>query len=114
MGINFHGSADAGVPDGFRECCQVKIGIVLVLDIIVGHISMSVAVDGYFVGQSYLFADLSMGLICTGANTTAKGEIGGSADILMLSTDYPTCLFEMINSNLSNCSAETIPSGSGQ
>ena len=83
-------------------------------DIIVGHISMSEAVDGYFVGQSYLFADLSMGLICTGDNTTAKGEIGGSADILMLSTDYPTCLFEMINSNLSNCSAETIPSGSGQ
>ena len=89
MGINFHGSADAGVPDGFRECCQVKIGIVLVFDIIVGHISMSEAVDGYFVGQSYLFADLSMGLICTGANTTTKGEIGGSADILMLSTDYP-------------------------
>ena len=94
MGINFHGSADAGVPDEFRECCQVKIGIVLVFDIIVGHIRVAKAVHSDIVGQTDLFTDFSVRLAGAAADTATKGEIGRTADILMLPADGIILFFD--------------------
>jgi len=40
QGIYLHGCPNAGVADGFGEGSQIKIGIVLVLDVIMGHVSV--------------------------------------------------------------------------
>ena len=50
VGVDLHGGADAGMADRLRKCGQVKIGIVLVLDVVVRHIGMPQAVHGDFVG----------------------------------------------------------------
>ena len=46
MCINLHSGTDTGMTDGFGEGSQVEVGIIFVLDVIVGHISMTKAVDG--------------------------------------------------------------------
>ena len=40
MGIDLHGSSDTGVADGFGEGCQIEVGIVLMLDVVVGRVSV--------------------------------------------------------------------------
>lgn len=78
MSINFHGRPNTGMADGFGEGGQIKVGIVLVLDVIMGHISMPQAVHSNIVSQANLLADLTMTLAGTTADTTAKGKIGRS------------------------------------
>ena len=76
MGVYFHSCSDAGMADGFGEGSQIKVGIVLVLDVIVGHIGMAKSVDGNGVGQADFLADFSMALAGAATNTAAKGEVG--------------------------------------
>ena len=59
MGIDLHGGSDTGVADGFWEGGQIKVGIILVFDEVVRHISMSQTVHRDRVGQADLFADPS-------------------------------------------------------
>ena len=40
MGIDLHGGSDTGVADGFGEGCQIEVGIVLMLDVVVGRVSV--------------------------------------------------------------------------
>ena len=41
VGINFHGCPDTGVSDGLGEGGKIEVGIVFVLDVIMGHIGMA-------------------------------------------------------------------------
>ena len=50
MCINFHGCPNAGVTNGFGEGGQIEVGIVLVLDVIVGHIGMPESMHGHIMG----------------------------------------------------------------
>ena len=45
------------MSDGFGEGCQVEVGVILVFDVIVGHIGMAKAVNSYIMSQTDLFAD---------------------------------------------------------
>ena len=40
QGIYLHGCPDVRVVDRFRESGQIEVGIVLVLDVIMGHVSV--------------------------------------------------------------------------
>ena len=87
MGVNFHGCSDARVANGFGEGSQVEVGIILMLDVIMGYIGMPKAVNRDRVGQTDLFADLPVTLAGTAADATAEGEVGGSAYLLVLPAD---------------------------
>ena len=75
MGIDFHGSSDAGVTDGFGESGQIEVWIVLMLDVIVGHIGMPESMHGDIVRQTDFFTDLPVTLAGAAADTTAEGEV---------------------------------------
>ena len=94
MGIDFHGCPDAGMANGFREGCQVEVWIVLVLDVIMGHVGMAKSMNGDSMGQADLFADLPVSLAGTAADTAAEGEVGGSADVLMFPADRIVLFFD--------------------
>ena len=94
MGVDFHGRPDAGVTDGFGEGCQIEVRIVLVLDVVMGHVGMAKSVDGNSMSQADFLADFSMSLAGTAADTTAEGKVGRSADILMLPADRIVLLFD--------------------
>ena len=94
MGVNFHGCSDARVANGFGEGSQVEVGIILMLDVIMGYIGMPKAVNRDRVGQTDLFADLPVTLAGTAADATAEGEVGGSAYILVLPADRIVFLFD--------------------
>ena len=87
MGINLHSGADAGMTDGLAKSSKVKIGIVFVVQIIVGHIGMSEAMHRDRMGKADDLANLSMGLQGAGMAAAAKGERRRSADIFMLPLD---------------------------
>ena len=65
MCIDLHGCPNAGMANGFGEGCQIEVGIVLVLDIVVGHIGMPEAMHGNVVRQTNLLADLPVALAGT-------------------------------------------------
>lgn len=71
------------MTNGFGECSQIKVGIVLMLDIIVGHIRVTKAMHSNIVGQADLFTDFSVRLAGAAADTATKGEIGRSTDVLV-------------------------------
>ena len=50
MGIDFHGCPDAGMANGFREGCQVEVGIIFMLDVVMGHIGVAKTMDSDIVG----------------------------------------------------------------
>ena len=50
MGINFHGCPDAGMANGLGEGSQVEVGVILMLDVIVGHIGVAKTMDSDIVG----------------------------------------------------------------
>ena len=75
MGIDLHRCSDAGVSDGFGEGGQIEIRVVLVFDIVVGHIGVSKSVDGDIMSQTDLLADFMVRLVGAGADTAAKGEV---------------------------------------
>ena len=87
MRIDFHGSSDTGVTDGFGEGSKIEVGIVFVLDVVVGHIGMAKAVNSYIMSQTDLFADLPVALAGTAADTATKGEVGRTADVLVLAAN---------------------------
>ena len=60
--INFHGGSDAGMPNTFAKGGKIKIRIVFVMQIIVGHISVAEAMHRHRMGKTNRFANLSMGL----------------------------------------------------
>ena len=80
MGIDFHGSSDTGMADGFGERGQIEVWVVLMLDVIMGHVGMTKTVDGDIMSQADLFTDLSVSLAGAAADTAAKREIGRTAD----------------------------------
>ena len=94
MGVNFHSCPNAGVADGFGEGSQVEVGIILMLDVIMGYIGMPKAVNRDRVGQTDLFADLPVTLAGTAADTTAEREVGRIADVLVFPADRIVFLFD--------------------
>ena len=82
------------MTDGFGEGSQIKVGIIFVLDVVVGHIGMAKAMDGDIVGQANLFADLPVTLAGTAAGTTAEREVGRTADVLVFPADCIVFLFD--------------------
>ena len=95
VGINFHRRPDTGVTDGFGEGRQIKIGIVLMLDVIMGHISMPEPMHGHIMGQANLLADFSVSLTGAAADTAAKGEVGRTADIFVFPVNSVILDFSM-------------------
>lgn len=87
VSIDLHGCPNAGMANGFGEGCQIEVGIIFMLDVVVGHIGVPKTMDGDIVSQSDLLTDLPVALAGAAADTAAEGEIGGSADILMFATD---------------------------
>ena len=94
MSIDFHGGSDAGMTDGFGEGSKIEVGIVFVLDVVVGHIGMAKAVNSYIMSQTDLFADLPVTLAGTAADTTAEREVGRTADVLVFPADCIVFLFD--------------------
>ena len=94
MGIDLHGGSDTGVADGFGEGCQIEVGIVLMLDVVVGHIGMAKAVNSYIMSQTDLFADLPVALAGAATDAATKGEVRGAADKLMVPADCIVFLFD--------------------
>ena len=75
------------MTDGFGEGSKIEVGIVLMLDIVVGHIGMAKAVNSYIMSQTNLLADLPMALAGTAADATAEGEIGRATNVFMFPAD---------------------------
>ena len=50
MRIYLHGCPDTGVSYGFGEGGKIKVRIIFVLDVIVGHVGMAKSVHGHIVG----------------------------------------------------------------
>ena len=71
------------MTNGLGECSQIEVGIILMLDVVMGHISMPESMDGNLMSQTNLLADFSVALAGAAADTTPKGEVGGTADILV-------------------------------
>ena len=92
--IDFHGSSDTGVTDGLGEGSKIEVGIVLMLDVVVGHVGMTKAVNSYIMSQTDLFTDFPMPLAGTAADATAERKVRGSADILVLPADRIVFLFD--------------------
>ena len=92
--VNLHGSSDAGMPNIFAKCGKVKIRIVFMVQIIVGHISVPESMHGDIVSQTNLLANLTMRLAGAAADTATKGEVGRTADVLVLPTDGIVLLFD--------------------
>ena len=68
MSIDLHGRPDTGVPNGFGEGGQIEVRVILMLDVIVGHVGMAKAVNSYIMSQTDLFTDLPMALAGTAAD----------------------------------------------
>ena len=83
MGIDLHGGSDTGVADGFGEGGQIEVRVILMLDVIVGHISMPQTMHSNIMRQTDFLADFPVALASAAADTAAEGEIGGTADILV-------------------------------
>ena len=62
MGIDLHGGSDTGVADGFGEGGQIEVRVILMLDVIVGHISMPQTMHSNIVGQTDFLADFPVAL----------------------------------------------------
>lgn len=75
------------MPDALAESGKVKIWIVFVVQIIVGHIGMSEAMHCDRMGKADGPANLSMGLQGAGMAAATKGERRQSADIFVLPLD---------------------------
>ena len=61
VGINLHGGPDAGMTDRLGDCCQIKIRIIFVLDVILGHIGMAEAMYSiaiFVLAQSHITANI--------------------------------------------------------
>ena len=71
------------MTDRIGECSQIKVGIIFVLGVVMGHISMSETMNSDIVSQANLLTYLSMSLAGTATDTTAEGEFRRAADILM-------------------------------
>jgi hypothetical protein len=50
VGINFHGGPDTGVTDGFGEGSKIEVGIIFMLNVVMGHIGVPKAVHSNIVG----------------------------------------------------------------
>lgn len=85
--VNFHCRADAGMSDALRKGSQVKIGIILVLQVVVCHIGVPEAVNGDGMGEADCFTNLVMGLIGASGIATAEWIGGRTADIAVLMPD---------------------------
>ena len=75
------------MTDGFGEGSKIEVGIVLMLDIVVGYIGMPEAMHGNVVRQTNLLADFPVALAGAATDTAAKGEVRRSADILVFPSD---------------------------
>ncbi len=75
------------MSDALGESRQIKVGIVLVLQIIVGHVAVPETMDSDSMGEFDRLTNLVVGLI--GASGVAAAErVGGrTADIAMLPPD---------------------------
>lgn len=71
----------------FGKGGQIEVGIILVLDIIMGHISMPESMHGHIVRQPDLLTNLSVALAGAATNTAAKGEVGRTADVFVFPAD---------------------------
>lgn len=50
MGIDFHSGSDTGMSDRFGEGSQVEVGIIFMLDVVMGHIGVAKTMDSDIVG----------------------------------------------------------------
>ena len=82
------------MANGFGESGQIEVWIVLVLNIVMGHIGMSKAVNSDIMSQTNLLANLTMRLAGAAADTATKGEVGRTADVLVLAANGIIFLFD--------------------
>ena len=76
MGVYLHSGPNTGMADRLGKSGKVKIRVVLVVKIVVGHIGMPQAVDIDCMGETDGLADLSVGLQGTGMDGATKGKCG--------------------------------------
>ena len=78
------------------EGCQVKVRIIFVLQIIMGHITVPEAVDCDRVRKANGFADLVVGLIGTSGVAAAEREGCRAADIAVFTPDCVKLLLDFL------------------
>ena len=94
MSVYLHSGPNTGMADRLGKSGKVKIRIVLVVEIVVGHIGMPQAMDIDGMGEADGLADFSVGLQGAGMDGAAKGKCGRAADIFMLPLDGGIFLFD--------------------